>query len=86
MTKRAIRVVLTFPDKLIRDPLIYTAAKNFSLIPNIRQAKVTEAIGKIELELEGTAKKLERGISYFKRRGIEVELISPIEKTDTKIS
>lgn len=73
--KKLIRVILTFPEALIKEPIIYTAAKKFNLIPNIRRAEVTETLGKIELELEGTAENLERIIRYFKKRRIEVELI-----------
>jgi ABC-type methionine transport system ATPase subunit len=73
-SKKLIRVILTFPEALIKEPVIYTAAKKFNFVPNIRQAKVTERLGKIELELEGIAENLEHGIRYFKRRGIEVKL------------
>ena len=35
-------VHLFFPQKLIKKPLIYTMAKKYGLIPNIRRAKITE--------------------------------------------
>jgi ABC-type methionine transport system ATPase subunit len=78
MAKKIIRIELTFPEALIKEPVIYTAAKKFNFIPNIRKAEVTQTTGKIELELEGTAKDLEKAIEYFERKGIEVRLISEV--------
>lgn len=76
MIKKLIRIELIFPETLIKAPLIYTAAKKFNLVPNISRAKVTETIGEVELELEGTAVNLERGVRYFERKGIEVKKLS----------
>ena len=72
-SKKIIRIELVFPDKLIKAPVIYTAAKKFSLIPNIFRAEVTEAAGKVQLELEGKIADLEQSIRYFERKGIGVK-------------
>ena len=70
------RVKLTFPQDLIKEPVIFTMAKKFDVMPNIRRAKVTESVGEVILELEGAEKKLEEGIAYLKERGVKVD---PIE-------
>lgn len=69
------RVKLTFPQQLIREPVIFTMAKKYDVMPNIRRARVTETVGEMILELEGTAANLEKGIKHLKDRGIEVELV-----------
>ncbi len=69
------RVKLTFPQDLIKEPVIFTMAKKFDVMPNIRRAKVTESLGEVVLELEGTEKKLEEGIAYLKDRGVKIEQI-----------
>ncbi len=51
-------------------------AREFDVMPNIRSARVTEDTGEVVLELEGTAKNLEDGIAYLKRKGVRVE---PVE-------
>lgn len=71
MTKK--RIKLTFPQDLIKEPVIFTMAKKFDVMPNIRRAKVTEGVGEVVLELEGTEKKLDEGIAYLKERGVKVE-------------
>lgn len=74
MAKKEKRIVkLTFPQRLIKKPVIYTMAKKFEVIPNIRRAKVTEEIGEMVLELEGIGKNLDKGINYLKRAGVIVE-------------
>lgn len=70
------RVTLVFPQQLIKEPVIYTMAKRFDVIPNIRRAKVTETVGEVTLELEGTEEHLEQGIKFLQRKGIVVEPVS----------
>lgn len=69
------RVKLTFPQELIKEPVVFTMAKKFDVMPNIRRAKVTESVGEVVLELEGSEKKLEEGIKYLKERGVKVEAV-----------
>lgn len=70
------RVTLVFPQHLIKEPVIYTMAKKFDVIPNIRRAKVTETVGEVTLELEGDEDQLEQGIKFLQRKGIVVEPVS----------
>lgn len=69
------RVKLTFPQHLIKEPVIFTMAKKYDVMPNIRRARVTETVGEMVLEIEGTEENLEKGIQSLKDQGIDVELI-----------
>lgn len=69
------RVKLTFPQHLIKEPVIFTMAKKYDVIPNIRRARVTETVGEMVLELEGTEENLSRGIQSLKNQGITVEFV-----------
>ena len=69
------RVRLTFPQHLIKEPVIFTMAKRFEVMPNVRRARVTETVGEMALELEGSEEGLEKGIAYLREVGVEVELI-----------
>jgi len=73
------RVKLTFPHDLIKEPVIFTMAKKYDVMPNIRRAKVTEGVGEVVLELEGSEKKLDEGIAYLRERGVTVD---PVEGDD----
>ncbi len=69
------RVKLTFPQHLIKEPVIFTMSKKCDVMPNIRRARVTETVGEMVLELEGTEENLEKGIQFLKSRGVDVEMI-----------
>lgn len=72
MTKR---VKLTFPQKLIKEPVIFRMAKDFDVMPNIRRARVTETVGEMVLELEGTEENLDKGIETLRAQGVSVEFV-----------
>lgn len=69
------RVKLTFPQNLIKEPVIFTMAKKYDLIPNIRRARVTETVGEMVLELEGEEENIDNGIELLKQQGVDVELV-----------
>lgn len=69
------RVKLIFPQHLVREPVIFTMAKNYDVMPNIRRARVTDTVGEMVLELEGTQENLEKGLNALRSQGVEVELI-----------
>ncbi|MDA8084961.1 MAG: NIL domain-containing protein [Nitrospiraceae bacterium] len=68
------RVKLTFPQQLIKEPVIFQMAKQYNIMPNIRRARVTETVGEMILELEGEEADLEKGVRWLKEKGIEVEM------------
>lgn len=68
------RLKLIFPLNLIREPVIFTMAKKYDLMPNIRRARVTETMGEMVLELEGEEKNFKEGLQSLKNQGIKVEL------------
>lgn len=70
-----MRVKLTFPQHLIKEPVLFTMAKKYDVMPNIRRARVTETVGEMILELEGAEDNIENGIQSLKEQGVEVELI-----------
>jgi L-aspartate semialdehyde sulfurtransferase ferredoxin len=69
------RVKLIFPKELIKEPVIFTMAKKFNVMPNIRRARISDSVGEVVLEFEGSEKKLEEGIAYLRERGVKVEAI-----------
>lgn len=67
------QVTLIFPQHLIKEPVIYMMAKECGIIPNIRRAKVTESVGEVTLELEGTDENLKRAVAFLEKKGVKVE-------------
>ncbi len=71
MAKKMVHLV--FPQRLIKKPVIYTMAKKYNVIPNIRRAKITEEIGEVTLELTGTKENIEKARRYLEKTGIKFE-------------
>jgi len=69
------RVKLLFPQHLVKEPILFTMAKRYDVIPNIRRARVTDEIGEMILELDGDEANLEQGIAALRAQGIDVEYI-----------
>ena len=67
------RITLTFPPDKIKEPVVFTMAKEYDVIPNIRRARVTETVGEMTLELEGDAGRLEQAVQYLESQGVKVE-------------
>ena len=55
---------------------MFTMAKRFDVMPNIRKARVTETVGEMTLELEGSEENLTKGIKYLESQGIKVESVA----------
>jgi len=74
MAKR--RLIFTFPEELIRDPIIYNLGQQFNIVTNILQAEVTEERGWVILELAGADEDIEAGITWVTSKGVRVEQVS----------
>jgi hypothetical protein len=71
MAKR--QVMFTFPQELIKEPIIYTLDHQFQVVTNIRRADVSEDRGWVVLELEGEEEEIEKGIAWVISKGVRVD-------------
>jgi len=71
MVKR--RVMLTFPEELLREPVIYNLGQQFHLVTNIHRADISEGRGWILLDLEGEEKDIEDGITWATSKGVRAD-------------
>jgi len=71
------RIYLTYPTDLIKEPIIYELGKKFDLVTNIRGANISDTLGLVALELDGSREEIDRAIAWLRERGVTVE---PIEK------
>ncbi len=73
MVKR--QVMFTFPEELIREPIIYNLGQQFKVVTNIRRADVSESRGWVVLELEGEEEDIEQGIAWVTSKGVRIDPI-----------
>ena len=68
------RLVLTFPRKLVNQPITYRLIKDYDLIINILRAKVTpEEEGRLLVEISGKRGNLKKGLDYLQELGVGIE-------------
>jgi L-aspartate semialdehyde sulfurtransferase ferredoxin len=70
------RVRFTFPENLIKEPLIYNLGHEFRVITNVRMADVDERTGWVILELEGEADEVDRSIAWAQDKGVRVDPVA----------
>jgi hypothetical protein len=73
MTKK--RILLNFPQELLKEPIIYSVGQQFQLVTNIHHADVAEDRGCVELDLMGDEKQIDEGIAWIIGRGVRVDVI-----------
>jgi ABC-type methionine transport system ATPase subunit len=67
------KVSLSFPQKLIREPILHNISTRFGVMFNISKANVTDEHGFLELSLEGDAENLEKALAYLRERGVKID-------------
>ena len=70
------RVRFTFPEQLIREPIIYQLGHEFQVVTNIRMADVEEYVGWVMLELDGEPDEIARSLDWAEAKGVRVD---PVE-------
>jgi L-aspartate semialdehyde sulfurtransferase ferredoxin len=70
------RYYLSYPRALIREPILYQLVKKFDLVFNIRGASVSDEMGLVAVEFEGTADQIERALTWLRATGLTVEPIA----------
>lgn len=65
-----------YPPRLIKQPLLWQLSQKFKVVTNIRQAKVTDEIGIVCLEVDGKREDVKAAIKWLEKIGVKVE---PVE-------
>ena len=74
MAKR--RVMFTFTQEQIKEPVIYNLGQQFNLVTNIRRAALSEEEGWVMLDLEGKADDIEQGTAWVTSKGVRVDPVA----------
>ena len=70
------RILLTFPEELITQPVIHTMGTRYGIVTNIRRANVEEKMGWVILEIEGPDEALDAAVAYAADLGVDVNEMS----------
>jgi ABC-type methionine transport system ATPase subunit len=75
---RPARVRLTFPEELIKEPIIGQMVRAYDVLPNIRRANVEDHMGWIICELDGSPEAIEQAIGWLIDQGVEVDRLGDV--------
>ena len=67
------KVFLTFPQRLISEPILYGLVQEYDIRTNIRGASVTDEIALVALQLDGEPEAVEAAIRHLQGLGVTVE-------------
>jgi ABC-type methionine transport system ATPase subunit len=73
-----VRVKLTFPESLVRVPILARMVRQFDVEPNIRRANVEDHQGWILCEVDGEAGAVEAALSWLRAEGVQVDLLGDV--------
>ena len=72
--ERTEKLVLTFPARLVREPITCRLSREHNLMVNIMRASISpDEQGHMVLELVGSAEDLDTGMAYLDEIGVNVE-------------
>lgn len=79
-------LILRFPKWRVGEPIVVNLVKRFNLTFNILKATIyPRKEGVMVMELSGDRKNFQKGLSYLKDLGIQVETVAQEIKKDEKV-
>ncbi len=69
---------MTFPEELVREPIIARMIKELDIVLNIRRADVGEHEGWIICELDGNAGAVDEALTWLRNEGVQVDLLGDV--------
>lgn len=69
---------LTFPEELVREPVVAQLVRRFDVEPNIRRASVEAHQGWIICELTGDPAAVEGAVAWLEEIGVSVDRLGDV--------
>jgi hypothetical protein len=73
-----VRVKLTFPEELVRQPLFARLVREYDVEPNIRRANVDDHEGWIVCEVAGEPAQIDGALAWLRDKGVRVDLLGDV--------
>ena len=70
------RLVLTFSNRIVDQPITYHMIKDHNLMVNILRANVTQEEGRLVVEISGKKKDMESSMKYLEEIGVDTQSLT----------
>ena len=67
------KFVIVVPHKLVSEPIMHKLSSQYKVVPNILRGRITNQAARLEIELSGTKKAIEKSCKYLNGVGIVVK-------------
>lgn len=64
---------MSFPQKLVSEPIMHKLSSEFKVVPNIIRGRITEKGATLDVRLTGAAKALDLALAYLAEQGVSVQ-------------
>ena len=71
--KKSVRFKMTFPAKIVGEPIMTKLSNDFGVSYNMMRGRITEKGAWLEVELIGAGKNIERALKFLQERGVSVQ-------------
>ena len=71
--KRTRLFKMSFPQKLVSEPIMHRISSDFKVVPNIMRGRISKSGATLEVSLSGAPKALEQALAYLKEQGVGIE-------------
>ena len=67
------KVLLTFPQSLVKEPIVWQIGRDFNVVTNIRGASISDDLAILAILLEGPPDQIDAALAWMLSRGVKVE-------------
>ena len=72
-TTRTARFKMTFPERILGEPIMHKLSRDLNVVPNIMRGRITEKNAWLEVEIVGTQKNIDKAVRYLADKDVTVQ-------------
>ncbi|HXG61079.1 MAG TPA: NIL domain-containing protein [Planctomycetota bacterium] len=72
-SRKSARYKMTFPQKIVGEPIMTKLAQDFNVTYNMMRGRISEKGAWLDVELIGPARNIEKALKYLSERGVTIQ-------------
>ncbi|MFN3486926.1 MAG: NIL domain-containing protein [Planctomycetota bacterium] len=72
-TRKSLRYKMTFPQKIVGEPIMTKLAQDFNVTYNMMRGRISEKGAWLDVELTGAARNIDKALKYLAERGVTIQ-------------